>query len=60
MVNIYYLTQFLWVRNVRLAYLGSSGLGSLVGCSQDVGGDCSICELDWAGRICFSLAHSRD
>ena len=28
--NDHYLLQFLWVRNLRVAWLGSSGLGSLV------------------------------
>ena len=38
-MNICYLIQFVWVRNLGLAYLGGLWLvGLSCGCSQDVSG----------------------
>ena len=55
--NDHYLLQFLWVRNFRVAWLGSSGLGSLVWLRSGVVWAYSLSE-GWTGAPAAEVVHS--
>lgn len=57
-MNICYLIQFVWVRNLGLAYLGGLWLGGLsCSCGQDVSGYYSSEGLRLEGLFPACLTH---